>query len=202
MLMLRKPQWHPLKSKRKGGKKKESMVSGEIQMQYAIADPSNPSALPEEILRKFMALVASSPDDDVDDHEELGKLDSRGVDDDDDEEDDNNELETSDETDDPTKPEVAEKRKKKLRLARLKRKTKARAYEFTGGSDVVGIAFIEIGRITDLPPERNGMYSPSHSKGERIAEEDQSQERHSIWIHSSLLHSAGKHTVLESSAII
>jgi len=28
-------------------------------------------------------------------------------------------------------------------------------YEFSGGSEVVGIVFLEIGKITDLPPERN-----------------------------------------------
>ena len=78
----------------------------------------------------------------------------------DDEDHDEQELDTSDETDDPAKPEIAEKRKRKLRLARLKRKAKARAYEFTGASDVTGIAFLEIVKITDLPPERNGMKEP------------------------------------------
>ena len=157
MLISKKPQWHTLKSKRKGGKK-ESVVSGEIQMQYALADPSNPSAVPQDILRKLTALVACSPEDEIDENEDSAKLET--LDDEDEDEDDNNELETSDETDDLSKPEVVEKRKKKLRLARLKRKTKARAYEFTGGSGVVGIAFIEISKITDLPPERNGTCSP------------------------------------------
>lgn len=40
-------------------------------------------------------------------------------------------------------------------MAKLKRKKKARAYEFQSESDVVGIIFLEISRITDLPPERN-----------------------------------------------
>jgi phosphatidylserine decarboxylase len=66
--------------------------------------------------------------------------------------------ETSDETDDPTKPEVVEKRKRRLRIARLKRKSiAARAYQFSGaGNGVEGIVFMEISKITDLPPEKNG----------------------------------------------
>lgn len=79
-------------------------------------------------------------------------------DEEDDDDDDEKDLETSDETDDPTKPASTEKRKKKLRLARLKKKSKKRAYEFSGGSDVVGIIFLDIGKITDLPPERNSMH--------------------------------------------
>jgi len=63
--------------------------------------------------------------------------------------------EPSDETDDPTKPESAEKRKRKLRLRGLRKKKQMSGYEFNGGSDVVGIVFLEIGKITDLPPERN-----------------------------------------------
>lgn len=143
-------------SRRKEANKKDSAISGEIQLQFTVADPANPSASPSDILQKFMALVRGSSGEEIDEDEELSKLGSHDVDED---EDDDRDLDTSDETDDPAKPEVAEKRKKRLRLARLKRKTKARAYEFTGGSDVIGIAFVEIEKITDLPPERNGMSS-------------------------------------------
>ena len=66
------------------------------------------------------------------------------------------EDDTSDETDDPTKPDSIEKRKRKRRLARLRRRSIAiRAYEFTGNSDVAGIIFAEVVKVTDLPPERN-----------------------------------------------
>lgn len=73
--------------------------------------------------------------------------------------------ETSDETDDLTKPEIVEKRRKRLRLARLKRKSlAARAYQFSGvGNGVQGIVFMEIVQVTDLPPERNGMSLDLHS---------------------------------------
>lgn len=76
-----------------------------------------------------------------------------------DDDDDEEEEDISDETEDPSTPEAVEKRKRRLRLKRLKKKVKARAYEFSGGSDCVGIIFLEIGRITDLPPERNGMWN-------------------------------------------
>ena len=99
-----------------------------------------------------------SSEGDNDEDEDLDKLERQeGNEDDEEEDDEENNLETSDETDDPTKPVTVEKEKRKrmLRLKRLKRKTKARAYQFTGGTDVVGIVFLEIGKITDLPPERN-----------------------------------------------
>lgn len=53
--------------------------------------------------------------------------------------------------------EQKEKKKKRLRLARLKKKAKEHGYEFSGGSDVAGVLFVEIQKITDLPPEKNGM---------------------------------------------
>ncbi|KAI5296789.1 hypothetical protein KEM56_005338 [Ascosphaera pollenicola] len=50
-----------------------------------------------------------------------------------------------------------EKRRRRLRLARLKRRSLAkRAYEFSGARDgVSGIVFMEVLRATDLPPEKN-----------------------------------------------
>lgn len=65
--------------------------------------------------------------------------------------------ESSDENDDPTKSEVVEKRRRRLRIARLKRKSlAARAYQFSGASNgVQGVIFLEINRISNLPPERN-----------------------------------------------
>lgn len=125
-------------------------------MQFSIVDPSNPSASPHDILQRIMLLANSGPAEDADEDDELARLES--LDTREDEDDDEKEDETSDETDDPNKPEVAAKRRRKLRLKRLRRKTKARAYEFTGGTDVVGIAFLEIGKITDLPPERNSKH--------------------------------------------
>ena len=145
---LPQPQWFTLKSKRGDAKKKGSQVSGEIQFQFNLIDPANPAATEFEILNKFRAITGGSPSEEKDEDLALAEMDSK--DDDDEEEED-----ISDETEDLSTPEGIEKRKKRLRLKRLKRKAKARAYEFSGGSDCVGIIFLEIGRITDLPPERN-----------------------------------------------
>ena len=123
-------------------------------------DTSDSSARPQDVLQKLATLVAISPDDESDADGDLSRLDSLDLDDEDDDEDEIDEKnpETSDETDDPAKPAKAEKekRKRRLKIKRLKKRAKARAYEFTGGTDVVGIVFLEICKITDLPPERNG----------------------------------------------
>ncbi|KAL1964177.1 hypothetical protein VTN77DRAFT_7265 [Rasamsonia byssochlamydoides] len=140
------PKWYTLLSKRRPGKKKGSVVSGEILLQFSLYDSSNPTAPAQEIYQKFRSIVCAGEEDETlsqgawNDQEDLDKDD-----------------ETSDETDDPTKPEVVEKRKRRLRIARLKRKTlAARAYQFSGaGNGVEGIVFMEISKITDLPPERN-----------------------------------------------
>jgi phosphatidylserine decarboxylase len=123
-------------------------VSGEILLQFSLYDPSNPTAPAQDTYQKFRSIVRASEEDELqvplNDQEELDKED-----------------ETSDETDDPTKPEVVEKRKRRLRIARLKRKSlAARAYQFSGsGNGVDGIIFIEISKVTDLPPEKNGIKS-------------------------------------------
>ncbi|ELQ37230.1 phosphatidylserine decarboxylase [Pyricularia oryzae] len=60
------------------------------------------------------------------------------------------------EADDPNQPEVIEKRKRRLRIKGLKRKKRDNGFEFSNSSsDVVGIIFLEIRSITDLPPEHN-----------------------------------------------
>lgn len=141
------PQWFTLKSTRSEGKKR-AQVSGEIQLQFSLIDANNPNAKETDILTKLKHIAAPSPSEEKDDDLALAEMDSR------DDEEEVGEL-TSDEPENLTQQEVIEKRKKKLRLKRLKKKVKAQAYEFSGGSDCVGIMFLEIGRITDLPPERN-----------------------------------------------
>ncbi|KAJ5197792.1 Phosphatidylserine decarboxylase-related protein [Penicillium cinerascens] len=145
------PKWYTLNSKRLSQrsnrkKKKDSNVSGEILLQFSLADSANLAASPSDTYRKFKSLVCTGEEDDQLDQipaaEDLDDLDDQ---------------ETSDETDDLSKPEIVEKRRRRLRLARLRRKSlAARAYQFSGsGSGVQGIVFIEIIRVTDLPPERN-----------------------------------------------
>lgn len=148
-----------MQSRRKGGKKSGAKISGEVQLQFSLVDTSDPSARPQDVLQKLTTVVAMSQEDESDGDEDLSRLDSMDLEDEDDDEDEIDEKnpETSDETDDPAKPAKAEKEKRKrnLKMKRLKKRAKARAYEFTGGTDVVGIVFLEICKITDLPPERN-----------------------------------------------
>ena len=134
-------------------------------MQFSLADTSESSATPQELLQKLSLLTAVGPDEESDDDDDtsLTQMDSLDLDDEDDDDADEKE-DTSDETDELSKTERAEKRKKKLRLKRLKRKTKARAYNFGRGTDVVGIVFLEISRINDLPPERNSKCMVSKFK--------------------------------------
>ncbi|CAD6582059.1 MAG: hypothetical protein ASARMPREDX12_000739 [Alectoria sarmentosa] len=156
---VQEPRWYTLESRRKGGKKKGAKISGEVQLQFSVVDTSDPSARPQDVLQKLATLVAISPEDESDGDEDLSRLDSLDLEDEDEDEDEIDEKnpETSDETDDPAKPAKAEKekRRRRLKMKRLKKRAKARAYEFTGGTDVVGIVFLEICKITDLPPERN-----------------------------------------------
>ncbi|KAL4817900.1 phosphatidylserine decarboxylase-domain-containing protein [Aspergillus spinulosporus] len=142
------PKWYTLKSNRKPGKRKDNNVSGEILLQFSLCDPSNPTASPTEIYSRFKTLVSSGDED-----EYFPPVSSSAVL----EESGDRDEETSDETDDPTKPEAVEKRRRRLRLKRLKRKSlAARAYQFSGvGNGVQGIVFMEIVKVTDLPPERN-----------------------------------------------
>ena len=128
-------------------------------MQFTLADPTNPTA--PDVVHRLNAMARITAEDEGDDDDEMSKLSSNELDDDDDDIDEADlDLETSDETtDDPAKPGKEAKKKKKLRLAKLKKKTKARAYEFTGESDVVGMVFLEVSKITDLPPERNSELS-------------------------------------------
>ncbi|OQD89987.1 hypothetical protein PENANT_c002G00813 [Penicillium antarcticum] len=137
------PKWYTLKSKRKPAKKKDSTVSGEILLQFSLVDSANPAAPLPDTYRKFKRLVFSAEDDDQIPPADFDDLDR--------------DEETSDEADDLTQPEVVEKRRRRLRLARLRRKSlAARAYQFSGsGSGVQGIVFMEIVKVTDLPPERN-----------------------------------------------
>jgi phosphatidylserine decarboxylase len=146
------PKWYKLKSKRKSNKK--STVSGEVQMQFSLTDTYQPTATEEETLHKYKSVIAAGYEDD---DEILSRAltieDEEGTTENGD--DAENDHETSDETDEPS-VKVTKKEKKK-RMARLRRKSIAvRAYEFVGGAgDVSGIIFMEILKITDLPPERN-----------------------------------------------
>ena len=165
------PRWFPLKSKRPG--KKTGVVSGEVLLQFTLIDSGNRNASDQQILDKFYAIAKSAPESSSryvtpSRTPVLAPVGAKGktpspspplsrrqtaMDDDDDYE--MYEDETP-EDDDPTRPDTIEKRKRRLRIKGLKRKKRENPFEFTnGGNDVVGIIYLEICNITDLPPESN-----------------------------------------------
>ncbi|KAH7262209.1 phosphatidylserine decarboxylase-domain-containing protein [Fusarium tricinctum] len=156
------PTWYRLRSKRPG--KKTSVVSGEVLLQFSLFDSTNPSATPQQILEKFHDLLGapgvtsrnvtpsmtpnlaptavsrsnSSPQDSPSDSDDSDLSDSSESDEEDGDEQD------------------ATKRKRRLRIRGLKKKRRNNPYAFaSGGSDVVGIIYLEVVKITDLPPESN-----------------------------------------------
>ncbi|OAA72727.1 Phosphatidylserine decarboxylase [Akanthomyces lecanii RCEF 1005] len=164
------PKWYPLRSKRPG--KKTSIVSGEVMLQFNLLDIANPASPHQQTMDRLQALLRSVPDASgsagvtpaasttpqadplaefvEDDDEEVSDF----------EEDSNDEGEGEGEGggegEDASKPETAEKRRRRVRIRGLKRKNRRGAYAFTNGdSDVVGIIYLEICKITDLPPEHN-----------------------------------------------
>ncbi|KAH7384320.1 phosphatidylserine decarboxylase-domain-containing protein [Phaeosphaeria sp. MPI-PUGE-AT-0046c] len=145
-----KPQWYRLESRRNG--RKTSVVTGEILIQFALVDTSNPSAPPEQLVQRLLTIAGNSPSPDEEEAELLLRADSNNTDVDDED--------SSDEPQDESKKaEKTERRRKKLRLARLKKKAKnitGGGYEYViDSADVAGVLFLEIVKITDLPPERN-----------------------------------------------
>lgn len=115
-----------------------------MQLQCSILDTSNPAATPQQILQKMGTLLGSgSPEEDEQAEEEEAELDQE-------------EQEPTGEAETPQ--EAAEKQKRrKLRLAKIRRKVKERGYEFTNGSSTIaGVLFVEMQKVLDLPPERNG----------------------------------------------
>ena len=127
-------------------------MSGEILLQFSLIDTGNLLASPQDTYRKFNNLICFSEEDDYFPPAQPQE-----------EEDVDREDETTDDAEDLSKSEVVEKRRRRHRLRRLKNRTlAARAYQFSGaGNGVQGIVFMEIVRVTDLPPERNGMVSPN-----------------------------------------
>jgi phosphatidylserine decarboxylase len=156
------PRWFRLESRRSGRRKqkKDSNISGEVQIQFKLFDPALPTASSQQIMQRFASIVSDPEQDDEDDEEEdlLRRMNSRGLDDLDEEDDD--EKDPSDETDDGTRTpagtsEEKQRHRRRRKLRRLRRKKKTSAYEFGAASDVAGVLFLEVKKVTDLPPEKN-----------------------------------------------
>ncbi len=156
------PRWFKLESRRAGKKKKKSTdVTGEVLLKFTLFDPINPAATEQQVLQKFSGVVASGEDDDDEDDEDLlSRLNSRELEDVDEEGSDDDDQQSPDESDSGlrtpggTVDEKANRRREK-KIRKMKRKNKLKSYEFSGMSDVAGVLFLEINRISDLPPEKN-----------------------------------------------
>jgi phosphatidylserine decarboxylase len=143
------PTWYTLES-RSNRKKKDSVVSGEIQLQFTLTDPSTPGATPQQVMEKFKSIAVITPTKSLSDNSQTGEEDE------DEEALDAEEDEvTDDEIEDPSKPEEQRKRGRMKKVRGLKKRKAHRLYEFMGSSDVVGVVYLEISSVTDLPPEKN-----------------------------------------------
>jgi phosphatidylserine decarboxylase len=134
--------------------RKKYGVSGEIQLSLQLVDGANETAINADISAKWLAwqgafLQAPSPISGDDDplSRDLGN---------------NHGLSDDDEDESPSPEEyasAADKASKKGKNKENKRKMDRGHYQLSSVSDVVGVIFLEISSITDLPPERNGMPS-------------------------------------------
>lgn len=139
------PKWFPLRNGRALGKK-GGVVSGDVQLQLTLFDSMNLTAPPSLVLEKLRVLagLAYSSDDSPSNMPSTNDIQAL-----------ENVEEPSDESDLNTRPEPLEKRKRSLNLRGLRKKKNMTGYEFSSGGEVVGIVFLEICKIIDLPPERN-----------------------------------------------
>lgn len=157
--MAQPAKWYPLTSKRSSSRRKaekDKNVSGEVQLQFSLYDLSTPGATPQQVMEKFWAIAGIEPETMP---LERGNTDTSDTsppcEDDEGDEDEDDEEEPSDEASDPTKPETAEKKRRRRRIRGLKKRKAHQLYEYVGSSGVVGIVFLEISSVTDLPPEKN-----------------------------------------------
>lgn len=129
-------------------------MTGEVLLEMTLYDPVHSSATPQQTLQKFYSLAAAASD--VDD--EGDEVVSRTVSKEDSEDDEA--TETGLESEGPGRDAATDKKSRRAKLARMKRKAKQRAYELSSSSDLAGVLFLEVTKVTDLPPERNSMFSP------------------------------------------
>lgn len=124
-------------------------------MEFSVVDPIHSSATPQQLLQKLYATIGVAGENEIED--DLARTDTGDLEDEEEGDEDIDQADGADDADTDTKEEALAKKKKRRRIARIKKRTKQRAYEFSGLSDVAGVLFLEVQRITDLPPERNGM---------------------------------------------
>ena len=160
----RQPRWIPLNSSRKKAK-----ISGEVQIKFGLADPSQPNASKEELKEAWDTLIGSSEQPSSSGIQSL--IDAPGIElvgigitraNTDDSDTAAQSTEELDEEISSSELEEAEpeKKTKRKRLGALRRKIK-QPFEFVaqGPQDVLGVVFMEVQAARDLPPERNGTWT-------------------------------------------
>lgn len=132
---------------------------------FSLYDPLHAAATPHQLQQRLLALAAASSDlDDSDDA--LLQLGDSNIDNDSDDADEEEGADTlgplhtgadiePSSRDTVRGTNIPEKSRRRMKLAKLKKRAKERAYEFSGLSEMAGVLFLEISKITDLPPEKN-----------------------------------------------
>jgi phosphatidylserine decarboxylase len=158
------PRWFKLTSSRKRAK-----ITGEVLVKFGLADPASPSATGEELQSAWDKLLCSFGERtglqqmldapatesvgvgiihaELDDSDTLAHLIASP----DEEGSDSSDLETT------TVEATTEKKTKRKRLVPLRPKVR-KPFQFTQDPhDVLGMVFMEIESVKDLPPERNSI---------------------------------------------
>ena len=143
--------------------RKKTKISGEVLLKLELFDSASSSLSAETLTLKWnswLSAILGTPMEDIQDP--MNKSSDSVEQDDDDDDDEDDDDESSDEVAESTDPvgskkdSKAERKKKRRGLPRRKRIHKP--FELIGGSDVVGVVFLEVNSITDLPPERNSEH--------------------------------------------
>jgi len=157
------PIWYALCS----SSRRKSKISGEIQLKFGLVEPTSAALSPEELatrwdiymqsflskssveaqLRNVPAMQSVGMVSDLDDANLAVNLAQSRTMPDEDESDEAGEGE-------PTSFETEQKKTRRLKLSNIRKKMKPFQLTPSSGS-VVGLIFMEIHSITDLPPEKN-----------------------------------------------
>jgi phosphatidylserine decarboxylase len=119
-----------------------------VQLQFSIHDTSNPpspalSSAPSPVVQRLLGVVGAGSSPDPGEEECADESEQQ--------------AQAAQQQDGAAEPAATERRKKRrMRVARIRKKAKEKGYEFINGNPIAGVLFVEIQRITDLPPERNG----------------------------------------------
>ena len=133
--------------------RKKANVSGEVQIKVGLLDPSQPDASKEELQEKwekFSRIIRREGSDVVQSPMNTSGTDSPGI----------GMVHSTDEFEEEVTSSEAEegidRKKHRAKPEELRRKIK-KSFAFNqAANDVLGVVFMEVQAVKDLPPERNG----------------------------------------------